>query len=145
MEISKKGIDFIKGFEGCKLVAYRDIAGVWTIGFGHTLGVSPTDHITYDDALKLLREDLRVYEKCINKSVKVELTQYEFDALVSFCFNVGCGAFQNSTLLRFLNAKDFKNASDEFKRWIFCNKKACHGLYNRRVKERNLFITGEYN
>lgn len=144
MKTSDKGIEFIKRLEGCRLIAYRDSGGVWTIGVGHTGFVSPGDIITTSQADALLKQDLEVFERCLNECVKVPLTQNEFDALISFCFNIGCRAFQKSILLKYLNSKDFTNAADQLKEWIYVNHVVNRGLYNRRMREKNLFMTGEY-
>lgn len=144
MKISEKGLELLKRFEGCRLIAYQDIGGKWTIGYGHIDNVSPRDVITSDQADALLRLDVERFEKCLNEYVKVQISQNQFDALVCFAFNVGCQNFKTSTLLKYLNTKDFIRAADELKRWIYCNHIVSQGLYNRRMRERNLFITGEY-
>lgn len=141
MKISNKGIDLIKQFEGCKLTAYKCPAGVWTIGYGHTATAKQGMTITQAKAIELLRNDLARFEAGVNTYVKVQINQNQFDALVSFSFNVGTGALKTSTLLKKLNAKDFKGAADEFLRWNKSNGKVLAGLTKRREKERELFLT----
>lgn len=120
MQISNKGIEKIKGYEGLSLTAYPDPGTggrPWTIGYGHTLGVQKGDVITPRQAELFLHEDLAPVYITIETNVKVTLTQGQFDALCSFIFNVGAGNFVKSTLLKKLNAGDIKGAADEFMRW----------------------------
>ena len=141
MNISKKGIDLIKRFEGCRLKAYRCPAGVWTIGYGHTNNVRPDDIITQNDAEELLKRDLKVHEDNVKRVVKIALTQNQFDALVSFEYNVGYGAFANSTLLKLLNAGNYNGASKQFERWVYAGDRVLEGLVKRRKAERELFLS----
>ncbi len=136
---SQKGIDLIKRWEGLRTNAYLCPAGVWTIGFGHTKSTYKGMMISHLDAEGLLQNDLRVYEESINKIVKVPLTQNQFDALVSFAFNVGIGALSNSTLLRLLNQGKTAEASKQFSRWVHAGGKVLPGLVNRRKDEFILF------
>lgn len=145
MKTSEKGINLIKSFEGCRLSAYKDIGGVWTIGFGHTEGVKDGDIITEEIALSYLVKDIVVCEIQIYQLVKVHLSQGMFDALISFIFNVGKGNFQKSTLLRKLNNYDYVGASQEFQRWIYVKGKPSSGLIRRREEERKLFISNKKN
>ena len=140
MKTGRNGINLIKSFEGLRLHAYKCPAGVWTIGYGHTKGVKKGDMITELKAETLLIIDLQSSENTINTLVKVPLTQNQFDALVSFVFNVGSGNFQKSTLLKKLNNKDYIGTSNEFKKWVYANKKVMQGLVKRRNAERELFI-----
>ena len=140
MEISKKGVDLIKKFEGCKLKAYKCPAGIWTIGYGHTNNVRPDDMITFADAEKLLRVDLVIHSNNVKKLVKVPLTQCQFDALVCFEYNVGYNAFKNSTLLKLLNQNKYDEASNQFERWVFAGNQKLQGLINRRKAEKELFL-----
>ena len=93
MRTSQKGINLIKEFEGCRLKAYKCPAGVWTISYGHTSNVRPNQSITREEAEKLLREDLRMYEHHVENTVK-GLNQNQFDALVSFTYNCGSGCLK---------------------------------------------------
>lgn len=141
MEISQRGIDFIKKEEGKRLQAYLCPANVWTIGYGHTIGVNKDDVITDELAEQFLREDLKNFEAAINKYVKVSLQQNQYDALVSFCFNVGVGNFAQSTLLKKVNAgAPNDEIVFEFKRWKYAKGMVLPGLVKRREREANLYI-----
>jgi len=142
MRISQNGIVLIKKFEGCVLTAYKDIAGVLTIGYGHTgHDVTQGLHISQTRANELLRQDLTNFETGVNDCVKVPLNQNQFDALVSFSFNVGMSALRKSTLLKKLNNKDYTGAANEFDRWIHAGGRVVRGLQNRRDAEQLLFLT----
>jgi lysozyme len=137
-----KDKSIIKGHEGLELVAYKDGGGVWTIGYGHTgAEVKVGMLITLAQAEELLTRDLRSSEGHINTSVTVPLTQNQFDALVSFVFNVGGGAFESSTLLKLLNAGNYAGAADQLLRWNKDEGKIVQGLSNRREAERKLFLS----
>ena len=148
MQCSKKGIDLIKSFEGFSLTAYHgkcDKAGLYTIGWGHARGVRPGDKITLEQAKKLLRDDIRDAENVVNLDYvsgrdKPLVNQNEFDALVSFVFNVKREAYLDSTLRRKLKAGDKMGAAGEFKRWIYSDHKIAPGLIPRRDAERRLFL-----
>jgi GH24 family phage-related lysozyme (muramidase) len=140
-QINQSGLNLIKEFEGCILTTYDDGVGVPTIGYGHTLGVTWGQTITFAEAEQLLKEDLTYFENGVNELVKVPLTDNQFSALVSFAFNVGVGAFEESTLLRVLNQKDYDAASDQFLRWVNGGGKVMAGLVRRREAERNLFLS----
>jgi lysozyme len=144
MKTSQRGIDFIKKHEGCKLVAYRCPAGVLTIGIGHTSAagipqVTEGMRITEREAEAILASDLRKFESDILRLVKVSLTQNQFDALVSFVFNIGAAAFARSTMLRMINAVDLAGAAAQFARWNKSNGKVLAGLVRRRAEEAALF------
>lgn len=139
MKIGKNGLDLIKQEEGLRLKAYKCQAGVLTIGYGHTRGVKENDVITEEQAEKLLIEDLAESEKWVNKLVKVPLSQNQFDALVSFVFNLGPGALQISDLLKNLNKGQYYQASQEFKWWRNAGGKVLEILMRRRFRERDLF------
>ena len=146
MQTSEKGITLIKEFEGCKLTAYRDSVGVWTIGYGWT---QPVDGkpiragmtIKQETAERLLKTGLVSYESDVSRLVKVGLTQGQFDALVSFTYNLGARSLSTSTLLRKLNAGDCAGAADEFLRWNKAGGKVLNGLTRRREAERALFLS----
>ena len=139
MNIGSAGIALIKEFEGCRLQAYQDSVGVWTIGYGSTTDVGPGQAITQAEAEDRLLEDLKHAETCVNGAVTVPLTQHEFDALVAFVFNLGCGNFRKSTLLRKLLDSDFDGAALEFRRWDKAGGQVLAGLTRRRAAEAELF------
>jgi len=140
--ISKHGLDFIASFEGCSLTAYWDSLGsVWTIGYGHTGGVHKGQVITKQKALDLLKSDCSGAASAVNRLVKVAINQNQFDALVSFTFNCGSGALQSSTLLKLLNAGDYKGAANEFPKWNHAGGKVVAGLTRRRNAEKKLFLS----
>ena len=143
MITSQKGLDFIADVEGNKLHSYLDTGGVWTIGVGHTsdkwFQVKEGQQITYDKSIQLLKIDVEEAEDAIIELVKVPLTQNQFDALVSFVFNIGAGAFANSTMLRKLNEKDYEGAAAQFPRWNKDNGKVINGLTKRRLLEQFVF------
>lgn len=142
MKISQSGINMIRKLEGCELHSYTDVAGVLTIGVGHTgRDVKPNMTITQARADELLRQDLNEFEIVVNESVKVPLNQNQYDSLVSFAFNVGGTAFRTSTLLKKLNAGDYDGASKEFDRWVHAGGQVVRGLQNRRDTEQALFNT----
>jgi len=131
-------------FEGCQLTAYQDVAGVWTIGYGHTgPDVTPGLAITQAQAAQLLQQDVASAAACVNQAVTVALNQDEFDALVDFVFNVGRGAFQGSTMLKDLNSADFADAATEFDKWDHAGGKVVAGLLRRREAEEALFDEGD--
>ena len=146
MQISQAGIDAIKRHEGLRLFAYQDVAGVWTVGYGSTKGVEPGQHITSSEAEFRLRRDLEWVEKCIADNVTVPLTQNQYDALCSLIFNIGSGAFKDSTLLRKLNAGDYAGAAEQFTRWDKATVggvlQPVAGLASRRRAEQSLFSDG---
>ena len=135
------GFDHLKRWEGCELQAYKDVAGVWTIGYGSTGShVSPGLTITQKQADDLLLKDLVRFEKAVNDGVNVKLNQNQYDALVSLAFNIGDGAFLKSTLLRKLNSGDYVGAANELLRWNKAGGKVSAGLKNRGESERELFL-----
>lgn len=146
MQISNNGIALIKQFEGCRLTAYQDSVGVWTIGYGWT---QPVDGkpiragmtIKQDTAERLLKTGLVSYENDVARLVKVGLSQGQFDALVSFTYNLGARSLSTSTLLQKLNAGDYAGAADEFLRWNKAGGKVLTGLTHRREAERALFLS----
>ena len=141
MNTSKKGKALIKKHEGCRLKAYKCPAGVLTIGYGHTNNVRLDDVLTQDEAEKLLDIDINIKEKELNKLIKVSVTQNQYDALISFVFNLGVGNLKNSTLLRLLNQKNYKGAAQQFDRWVYAGNKVLAGLVKRRAEEKELFLS----
>lgn len=142
IKTSANGVQLIKSFEGCILRAYKDAVGIWTIGYGHTGDVLPGMEITIIQAEEYLKSDLFKFEKSVSAYVTIPLTQDMFDALVSFTYNVGIGAFKSSTLLKKVNRGDIEGAAGEFNKWIYAGKKILPGLVKRREAEKNLFLKG---
>ncbi|GAK26258.1 lysozyme [Serratia liquefaciens] len=146
MQISKTGIELIKRFEGLELKAYQDSVGVWTIGYGRTQPVDgkkigPDMVIDQATANRLLKCGVVQYEQGVNQLVKVKITQGQFDALVSFAYNLGLRSLSTSTLLRKLNASDKQGASNEFGKWVNAGGIRLNGLVERREAERVLFLS----
>ena len=151
MRLSERGLDLIKAFEGClkkrpdgTLEAYKCPAGVWTIGWGCTEGVRPGMVITRDEATAMLARELGHFEIVVGRLVTVPLTQGEFDALLSFTYNLGEGALRSSTLLRMLNSGNRSAVPNQFMRWTRCkgHKGPLSGLVRRRKAEAALFLSG---
>ena len=139
MAIAKSTLDFITKEEGARNKAYKDSKGLWTIGVGHLIK-SDEQHLinttlTDDQVQELLRSDLRWCSEAVESSVKVPLTQAQFDALYSLCFNIGETAFRKSTVVRKINENDLNGAAEAILMW---NKPEV--LINRRKRERALFL-----
>ena len=141
MSASKNLVDMIKEFEGFRAYPYTCPGGSLTIGYGNAIKPGEYNSISKEQAEVLLRKTISVFERGIKKAVKVPLTQNQYDALVSFAYNVGMGAFRRSTLLKKLNAKDYQGAADELLRFTKSNGKVLRGLVKRRERERALFLT----
>ena len=139
MEYSLDGLHLTESFEGCRLQAYLDSVGVPTIGYGHTHGVTLGMTCTQEQAEQWLQQDIQVAAQAVNRMVTVALTQPEFDALVDFTFNLGTGSLQHSTLLRLLNAGNYKGAAAEFEKWDRAGGKVMAGLLRRRQAEEQMF------
>ena len=149
MKTSRAGIDLIKHFESFRPSPYLCDGGKWTIGWGHTKGVTKdTKPITMAEGEALLAEDLVEFEDAVTDLVVVPLEQHQFDALVSFCFNVGADidadaiaeGLGDSTLLKKLNAGDAVGAAAEFLRWNKAKGRIMRGLVKRREAEMNMFL-----
>ncbi len=141
MKASKAAYALIRQFEGLSLKAYKCPGGVWTIGYGHTSGVKEGMIITEAKADELLAEDVKQCEKQIN-SLNLSLNQNQFDALVSFLFNVGFGNFSKSTLLLKIKVNPDDNAiMDEFLKWVYSRGKVLPGLQRRRLAEIKLYYS----
>ncbi|HEX5283951.1 MAG TPA: lysozyme [Bryocella sp.] len=142
-DYSSVGLALTRSFEGLRLQAYQDSAGVWTIGYGHTgPEVRAGQHINEAEADALLRADLGVAVKCVRQAVKFPLAQPQFDALVDFCFNAGRGNFLGSTLLRDVNRGDFASAVVQFGLWVHAGGHVLAGLVRRRAAEAAMFAGG---
>ena len=139
--ISQAGLSLIETFEGLRLRAYPDPgtgSEPWTIGYGHTIGVHPGQVITKAQALEFLNEDIQQAINEVSRVTQINLTQNQFDALVSFEYNTG--ALEGSTLLRCVNADDLQGAAKQFGRWIHAGGQVMPGLVTRRAAERALFL-----
>lgn len=145
--VSARGLEHLKKQEGFRATAYQDEAGNWTIGYGHLITedspVSIVTKLSEADAEELLRQDLADAEAAVQRLVEVPLSQGQYDALVSFVFNVGAGALESSTLLRKLNAGDYDGAAQELERWnkitVDGQKRVSEILANRREAEQALW------
>lgn len=139
-KINQAGLDLIKNFEGCRLEAYDDGTGVWTIGYGHTPAM-PGQTISQDEATALLESDLSWAEKCVNDNVSRNATPNQFAAMVSLTFNIGCGGFQSSSVLRNFNLGKMDEAKQSFGLWNKAGGQVLEGLVRRRTAEAQLFGT----
>ena len=147
LSTSDAGLALLEHHEGFRARPYRCPAGVLTIGYGTTAAagfeIRKGMSVTRERAREMLRQSLaRQYEPAVRQAVTVELSQAEFDALVSFTYNLGAGALRTSKLLRLLNAGDRRGAAREFDRWVYAGKKKWSGLVRRRADERALFESG---
>lgn len=144
MRMSENGKRILKNFEGLKLCAYRCTSGIWTIGYGHTgITVKSGDIITEAAANEFFEQDIKFFENAVNTLVTVKLNQNQFDALISFCFNIGVGkdGFAGSTMRKLLNRGEYTAAAEQFMRWVYSGGKISEGLRRRRIKERELFLS----
>lgn len=154
MQMSEHGLGLLQEWEGFELKVYKDSAGLPTIGVGHLLTKSEltsgkivingvpvqySDGLTNEQALDLLSQDVKPAAQAVNGGVKVTLTQNQFDALVSFTFNVGVGAFTASTLLKVLNQQQFAEVPNQLLRWVRSGGQVMQGLLNRRNNEISLW------
>lgn len=145
MRISEQGLHLLKEWEGIRLKKYKDVAGKWTIGVGHLLtkeeliGGKFDNGITSSEAITLLIRDVRPAESAVNRLVKCHLLQHQFEALVSFVFNLGEGNFRKSTLLRKLNQWNYDAVPGELRKWVYADGKKSKGLINRRENEIKLW------
>jgi GH24 family phage-related lysozyme (muramidase) len=145
-QINAAGLALIKEFEGLRTTAYRDPVGIWTIGYGHTSMAGPPQvyegmTITAAEAEAILQQDLDLFEQGVTDALTITTNENQFSAMVSFSFNVGLGAYRNSTLLRKHNAGDFAGAANEFLRWIYADGQILPGLVRRREAERSLYLS----
>ena len=140
MRTSQRGLSLIKSFEGLRLLAYRDAIGVWTIGYGATRGVKPGMSVTKEQAERMLLNDVQRFEPEVERLVKVPLTVNQWDALVSFTYNLGAANLESSTLRKLLNVGNYAAAAEQFPRWNKAGGKVLPGLVRRREAERVLFL-----
>jgi lysozyme len=137
------GLKLTESFEGCRLVAYQDVKGVWTIGYGHTgVEVFPGMTITQAQAETFLASDIIWASNFVNRNVTVKINQQTFDSLVDFTFNVGVGNFLHSTLLRLINAGVPAQAALQFASWCKSGGQYIAGLARRRQAEEDMFERG---
>lgn len=149
MQVSDAGIELIKSFEGFRANAYPDPKSggePWTVGYGTTKfpsgrPVKKGDYVTPAQAEMYLREDVKKFASSVDALVTVPLKQCQYDAIVSFVYNLGATNFRKSTLLKKLNAKDYKGAADEFLRWVSPGSSVEAGLRRRRTAERAMFLS----
>jgi lysozyme len=145
MRLDEAGLNLIRTFESYSTVAYKDEAGKWTIGFGHTRDVREGDSCTTEEAESYLECDVEEAEGCVNRNVNIQLSQNEFNALVSFVFNEGARHFLESTLLKKLLSGDRLGAAKEFLKWVYITdpdtseKTISEGLMRRRHVESFVF------
>jgi len=141
MKTNEAGLALIRQFEGCRLKAYKCPAGVWTIGYGWTHGVKPTDQWTQAQAEEMLVKGLNQYENAVQSAIGAHATtSNQFSALVSICYNIGAGNFVKSSMLRHHKAGDYAKAADAFLLWNKAGGKVLNGLTKRRQAERALYL-----
>ena len=139
MRTGRDGVELIRHFEGCRFDAYLCPAGVWTIGYGHTADVKEGDTIDQEAAEAFLIEDLESFERDVTRLVEVPLTQQQFDALVSWTFNLGAGNLAESTLLKKVNNYQYAEVPEQMMRWVRAGGQVLDGLVKRRAAEAALF------
>lgn len=140
MKIGPRGLALIKRYEGCKLDAYQDSVGVWTIGYGSTLGVKQGQRITQQQADALLIEDLARFENGVGGYVTKDVKESQADAMISLAFNIGLGNFRDSTLLKLTNSNQPMQAAQQFPKWCNAGGKPLLGLLRRRLSEAQLYL-----
>ncbi|OPB09052.1 lysozyme [Pseudomonas synxantha] len=143
MRTSQRGVSLIKSFEGVRLKSYQDSVGVWTIGYGTTRGVTVGMAISYEQAERMLLNDIGRFEPEIERLIKVRLNQDQWDALMSFTYNLGAASLESSTLLKLLNTGDYAGAAEQLLRWNTAGGNVLAGLVKRRAAERKVFLGAE--
>lgn len=145
MKTGAMGIKLVKLSEGLRLERYWDAGHGWTIGYGHLIKKGENlVTITDEQATELLVHDLAWAESAVDSLTEYDLEQKEFDALVDFVYNLGIVNFKGSTLLKQINADNFDAAANEFEKWDHNNGEVVEGLETRRMRERDLFLTGNF-
>jgi GH24 family phage-related lysozyme (muramidase) len=139
--INTAGLKLIKDSEELRLIPYQDSVGIWTVGWGHTKNVKPTENISVEKAVEYLDLDLSEFETGVDHLLEISVNENQFSALVSFAFNCGLHALAQSTLLKFVNQGDFNLAANEFERWNKAGFQVLEGLSIRRLKEKSLFLS----
>lgn len=149
VDVSDDLLEFLAAWEGCELEIYEDAAGLATIGVGHLIRKGEKSKfkngLTHEEAMELLREDIKTAADCVSTSVLVPLEQHQFDALVSFVFNVGSGAFIRSTLLRVLNDENYDEVFRQLPLWKRAGGKVLQGLIRRRAAEVEIWRFRNYS
>lgn len=142
MRTGNNGIELIKKYEGFAALSYICPAGYNTIGYGHVIREDENFYAGINDDIgeKLLRADLAIAESAVNKYIIANLSQNQFDALVSFVFNLGAGSLQRSTLRMKINRQEYESAGNEFEKWCFAGGRILKGLKERRLSEKALFL-----
>jgi lysozyme len=142
-KINEAGLDLVKKSEGLRLEKYQDVAGKWTIGYGHLIkkGEAFDGPITEQSATELLEQDLQLAQSAVDQLVTVQLNENQYSALVDFAYNVGRANFAASTLLKRLNSGKYSAAAAEFLKWVYAGGRRIDGLARRRAAERTLFLT----
>jgi len=140
MNISEVGLNLIKEFESCRLTAYQDVVGKWTVGYGQTgPGIGPGTVWTQDRADAALDTKAQQVTAALNLLIRATVTQSQFDACGSLAYNIGCTAFEHSTLLRLLNGGYYNGAMEQFPKWSMAGGVQIAGLLRRRLAEQQLF------
>jgi lysozyme len=141
-KLNETGLELVKKSEGLRLEKYQDVAGKWTIGYGHLIKKRETfdGPITEERATELLEQDLQLAESAVDELVSVSLNDNQYGALVDFVYNVGKGNFEASTLLKRLNSGKYTAAANEFLKWVYAGGRRVEGLARRRAAERALFL-----
>jgi len=145
MKTNKAGLELLKSFEGKKLAAYKCPAGIWTIGYGHTSAAGAPDvkagmTITAEEADEILARDLGKFEEAVEKAISVKVTENQFSAMVSLCYNIGPGAFAKSSVVRHHNEGHHEQAAAAFLMWNKAGGKELPGLTRRREAEKKLYL-----
>lgn len=148
-QTSAEGIALIKKFEGASqkdgmFHSYQDVVGVWTLAWGFTKNVGPDSKISIEEAERRFLIEIKEYEEYVNELVKVELSQNEFDSIVSFTYNLGPTALRQSRLLKELNKGNFNSVPKEIRRWNQAGGKVQDGLIRRREAEALLWANGDW-
>ncbi|MEZ8234808.1 lysozyme [Vibrio splendidus] len=149
LSVSENGLRHIANEEGCQLKPYQCSANVWTVGLGHTQGVTKDTKLTENNVAEYFVKDIAAAERVINKHLTQPPNQGEYDMMVSFVYNLGAGNFTRSTLLKKFNQGDHQGACNEYPRWVFVNGKDCRlkqsncaGIPKRRAKEQHVCLSG---
>ncbi|WP_264309302.1 lysozyme [Pseudomonas putida] len=140
MRTSQRGLSLIKSFEGLRLQAYQDSVGVWTIGYGATRSMQPGMKVSMEQAERMLLNDVQRFEPEVERLITSPLSQNQWDAMISFTYNLGAANLESSTLRRLINAGNYVAAADQFPRWNKAGGKVLAGLVRRRAAERDLFL-----